>query len=84
MFWLKEIPVVVAGVPAMKDKPMAGIIQRMFKLNDGVRRDAEEHSTAAVEKVEAAKDRLSQTIAELLDRNDHLTGRQHVQKPRTQ
>lgn len=61
---------------------MGNFWKMIFNPHDGTRREALAEVTASRVKLESSASRLEETIAELLDRNDKLTGRPHVQ-PRT-
>lgn len=54
---------------------MTGIFNAIFRPKDGSRRKVEAEVKASREKVTRATSRFEQTIQELIDRNDNLTGR---------
>lgn len=61
----------------------AGFLKSIFRPHDGTRQKVQEEVVTSREKVETAVDRFEDTIRELIDRNDELTGRNHAQ-PRSQ
>lgn len=58
---------------------MAGVLAKIFSPNDGSRAAIEKRVVASTQQVEAAANRLKDTVRELLDENDKVTGRQHYE-----
>lgn len=54
---------------------MAGILKSIFRPNDGSRKRVHEEVVLSRERVERAANRFEDTIREVLNRNDKLTGR---------
>jgi len=61
---------------------MTSILKSIFRPNDGTREKVKGEVVASRENVEKAVNRFEETIRDLMDRNDKLTGRAHaVQLP---
>ena len=56
---------------------MSAILKAIFSPHDGTRRDVQAKVVASRVRVERAASRLEETVRELLERNDRLTGRAH-------
>lgn len=54
---------------------MTGILKSIFSPKDGSRQKVREEVVTSRERVETAANRFEETIRDLLDRNDKLTGR---------
>lgn len=54
---------------------MTGILKSIFRPNDGTREKVKGEVVASRESVDKAVNRFEETIRELMDRNDKLTGR---------
>jgi hypothetical protein len=57
---------------------MTGIWKSIFKPNDGTREKVKGEVVASRESVDKAVNRFEETIRDLMDRNDKLTGRANV------
>lgn len=54
---------------------MTGLLKSIFAPNDGSRKKVQEAVTASRENVEKAASRFEDTVRELLQHNDSITGR---------
>lgn len=54
---------------------MTGLLKSIFAPNDGSRKRVQDEVTASRERVEKAANRFEETVRDLLERNDKLTGR---------
>ena len=54
---------------------MTGILKSIFRPNDGTREKVKGEVVASRESVDKAVNRFEETIRDLMDRNDKLTGR---------
>lgn len=59
---------------------MTGFLCAIFRPKDGSRRKVEAEVAASSEKVRRAANRFEETVKELIDRNDNLTGRERNAK----
>ena len=56
---------------------MTGILKSIFGPKDGSRQKVKEEVASSRERVETAANRFEETIRDLLDQNDKLTGRRN-------
>ena len=54
---------------------MTGILKSIFRPNDGTREKVKGEVVASRKSVDKAVNRFEETIRDLMDRNDKLTGR---------
>jgi hypothetical protein len=55
---------------------MTGFFKSIFAPNDGTRRKVKEEVAASRERLETAANRFEETVRQLLERNDQVTGRE--------
>jgi len=59
---------------------MSAVLKSIFAPNDGSRKEVHRKVVESRERVQQAANRVEETIREMLDRNDRLTGRAHGQQ----
>lgn len=57
---------------------MPGLLKTIFHPHDGTRRKVQQEVVKSRVDVQKASNRLEETIRDLLDSNDKLTGRKHA------
>lgn len=63
---------------------MPGIFKSIFRPHDGTRQKVKTEVVSSRESVEKAVNRFEETVRELLDRNDSLTGKANALRKTTQ